>query len=137
MGYKFPHTRNIMFALAGKFGTAYQRLEPGFTDNLETPEGEDVIRAALHVTRVGGRRVHVEQTERFRVDVYAWGTDPAFDVADAFIEFLEGRDHAIAGHDEWGSIDDVTIDQLPVEVPYPSDTISQVSTLLGLTTRAM
>lgn len=124
----YPYAREAIFELvdghefAGHTTKAYFRLDTQFTDHLP---------AAL-IYPLGGTEGHVDRIDRVGVDVYAIGTE-SLEVAEAIRSALVGRPHDTAA----GYLDDVQVETVPVDVPYPDPTYAQTQMVLRVTTRPL
>lgn len=93
--------------------------------------------AAL-VYRVGGSSDGLDRITRLRIDVFAVGLSAASDMAEDVRDVLVYDEFACSYHGTpYGLLDDVEVDLEPVDVPYASATVRQVSTTYRVTTRAL
>jgi hypothetical protein len=136
MGYAFPNARNAVFALLDGLTVDDPPAGPPVTLTafLRLTTDLDAHLPAAHVRRVGGTEDGPLRTDRVAVDVYAAGSDAAEDYADAVREHLAGSSHHVPGV---GLLDAVTVEVVPTEVPYASDTVSRVTGTYRVDTRGL
>lgn len=124
----YPYAREALFELvdgqqfAGHTAKAYFRLQTDFTDHLP----------AVLIYPLGGTEGYIDRVDRVGVEVYATGTD-SLEVAEAVRSALVGRDHDTSV----GYLDDVQVETVPVDVPYPDPTYAQTQMVLRVTTRPL
>jgi hypothetical protein len=124
MGYQFPNAAKIIAVIIDGHEVAVGEQTAGVTAALRLEATFDQHLPVARVRRTGGTEDGPLRTDRVAVDVYAVGTTAAQTIADELCAFLVGRDHD-AG--DLGSIDDVSVETVPTEVPYASERISQVT----------
>lgn len=124
MGYHFPDARRAVFEIVGASGlsTPYLWLTTGFDAGLP----------ATQVRRVGGSQDGHLREDRIQLDTYGAGSTAAGQAADALHELLVDRSHFVPGV---GLIDSVTVETVPTELPYQSDTVNLVSATYRLASR--
>lgn len=114
--------------LAGRTAKAYFRLPADFVDRL--PEVVPVLVYPLGGGTIGA----IDRVDRVGVDVYGDGPD-ALDVAEAIVSLVvnDGMPHDLTV----GYIDDITVETLPNDVPYPTPGVNQSQTVFRVTSRPL
>lgn len=123
VGYRWPDTRSILLEVLAPFATTYARQ----TVSWEQDTLNSATQAAITVRVVGGPVDGVSRSDRVRVDVFAVGDDAAFALAEQVGAYLVDRFHYVPDQPGLGQIDSVSVEISPVDVPYPSQVLSQVT----------
>lgn len=138
----FPDTRVMVRAIidTSGIGYSYTWLEYGFEQRVI-----DTDVPAMHVVQLGGSEDGMFREDRLQVQTYGHGSTQATRAARSLHELLVGRSHSIpappdpdvdGGPTEW-LIDSVTVESVPIELPYQSDDLNLVSAIYRLATRGL
>lgn len=82
------------------------------------------------ISQTGGTEGYVDRVDRVEVVVYAIGTE-GLTVAEAIRSNLVGRPHDTSV----GFVDDIVVETVPVDLPYPDPKYTQTQTVYRVTTR--
>lgn len=131
MTFQFPDSRQILTSkldgqLVGGFGpiTVYWQRPADFSEHLP----------ALQITQLPGQEQFIQRADRFRLSMYAEGTD-ALKALVAVFDSLVGTYHEAEGQP--GMIDTVSSEATPSDVPYADARINQADAVIRAVVRAL
>lgn len=125
--YVYPEARAILFDLIDGRTFAGHTVNAAYV--LDIDFEESMPWAQIYVER--GTTTYVDRTDWVAVNVYAAPGD-AVPIAEAISKTLANKPHNVAGV---GFIDDVVIDQVPQDIPLPSDIMMEAQTIYRVVSR--
>lgn len=123
MGYKFPDVPSAVQRVLKAEGL-------NCTMWLQPADVSGVVET-VHVEDAGGSESSIFRTDRLSVDVYAGSRDKAKALAERVKNILTSSSHDTAD----GLLDRITVEVVPTQQPYQSDTTSLFNALYRVESR--
>lgn len=124
MGYEFPDPLSVVKSVLDGSGVRTTLwLQPADVDGRET----------VHVQDAGGTEASIFRTDRISVDVYAGSRKAARDLSERVKLLLVDRPHDTP----FGLVDSVTVEVVPTQQQYQSDTTTQFNAIYRVESRPL